>query len=212
MQSDIANAFNNIARQNFINALQDPALKPLLPLVKLTYRKPSLLFLDASFNCAPLRSEREVRQGDPLGPLLFTAGIHPALRATVAAHLEVLCLAYADDVTFLFEGNDTAAAFAHFIDRMAHLGLRHNPGICAAAWSLDRGTVEGILPPGVPVRDNGIRLLGTYLGSSASTTSFLSEQLKDMAKPLPLLEQTDPHVASLPSSPGYKTYMSYLVL
>ncbi|CAI7782024.1 unnamed protein product [Closterium sp. NIES-53] len=195
LQADIANTFNSVSRHAIATALQDPALSPLLPFVKLTYGNPSQLLLDVNFNSEPLRSERGVRQGDPLGPLLFAAGIHATLRDTATTHPDVLCLAYADDVTLLGNVADTVAAFNHFTSNLTQLGLAHNPCKCAA-WSRTAAEIDQ-LPPGVPFSQDGVQLLGSFVGPDRGAAQFLSGQLREMAKPLPLLEKADPQVASL---------------
>ncbi|CAI5983491.1 unnamed protein product [Closterium sp. NIES-64] len=81
-------------RRAVFEGLRNEALKKLIPLVRLSYGAPSSLYLDHDFGAAPLQSARGVRQGDPLGPLLFAASIHPCLIATAAAHPQVVLLAF----------------------------------------------------------------------------------------------------------------------
>ncbi|CAI7858804.1 unnamed protein product [Closterium sp. NIES-53] len=195
LQADISNAFNSISRATIADALHEPTPSPLLPLVKLTYGNPSQLLLDSNFNSAPLTSERGERQGDPLGPLLFAAGIHTTLRETAEAHPGMLCLANADDVTFLGDTARTVAAFTYFTAKLAHLGLEHNPQKCAA-WS-SSAIDAACLPPGVPFTKDGVRLLGSFVGPDSGAAQFLAGQLAEMSKPLHLLERADPQVAAL---------------
>ncbi|CAI7898726.1 unnamed protein product [Closterium sp. NIES-54] len=137
LQADLSNAFNSISREAIVAGLRGNTLEGILPLFHSSYGASSELFLDAGFNSPPISSITGVHQGDPLGPLLFAAGIHPSLAAIAAAFLTVLCLAFAHDVTFLGRVAECTAAFTHFTSSLCSMGLRHNAGKCAA-WSAVR--------------------------------------------------------------------------
>ncbi|CAI7752858.1 unnamed protein product [Closterium sp. NIES-53] len=155
LQADIANVFNSVSRHAIATVLQDPALSPVLPFVKLTYGNPSQLLLDVNFNSEPLRN----------------------------------------NVTLLGNAADTVAEFNHFTSNLTQWGLAHNPCKCAA-WSRTAAEIDQ-LPPGVPFSQDGVQLLGSFVGPDRGAAQFLSGQLREMAKPLPLLEKADPQVASL---------------
>ncbi|CAI5492179.1 unnamed protein product [Closterium sp. Naga37s-1] len=136
-----------------------------------------------------------VRQGDPLGPLLFAAGIHPSLAATAAAFPTVLCLAFADKVTFLGKVAECTAEFNHFTCSLRSMGLKHNAGKCAA-WSAVRPP-EVALPAGVPFCPNGLRVRGSFIGAPNGAAAFIRTQLQAMTTPLPQIADLDPQTTSL---------------
>ncbi|CAI7847567.1 unnamed protein product [Closterium sp. NIES-54] len=119
-QIDLANAFNAVKRAAVFEGLKGTALDFLVPLVRLSYIRPSALYLDHEFGAKPLQSTRGVRQGNPLGPMLFTASIHSCLVATEAAHPEVVLLAYVDDITVLGEAANCTAAFTQLTELLLY--------------------------------------------------------------------------------------------
>ncbi|CAI7864476.1 unnamed protein product [Closterium sp. NIES-54] len=195
LQIDLANAFNAVERRAVFEGLRNEALKALIPLVRLSYGAASSLFLDHDFGAAPLQSARGVRQGDPLGPLLFAASIHPCLVDTAASHPQVVLLAYADDITLLGDATACTAAFVHLTSALAALGLVHNPGKCAA-WSaaaIDPSSV----PPGISIAEEGLQILGSPVGTPRGCAGAVRERLAAAATPLPLLAQMDPQLSLL---------------
>ncbi|CAI7789514.1 unnamed protein product [Closterium sp. NIES-53] len=189
-------------------ALKGSQLEPLLPLVHFSYGQPSALHLDAAFSHAPLLSETGVRQGDPLGPLLFAAAMQPALKAAAEANPDVICLAYADDVTFLGDPSSCAAAFEHFTSLLAEIGLKHNPAKCGA-WS-NRSPGDFPLPEGVPLSSDGLKVLGSYVGSPRATSAFVRSSLEAMGAPLGLIERMEPQLAGLLLSRCVSRRVSFL--
>ncbi|CAI7774209.1 unnamed protein product, partial [Closterium sp. NIES-54] len=208
LQADLANAFNSVDRHAIATALKGSPLEPLLPSVQFSYGQPSTLHLDAAFDHPPLHSETRVRQGDPLGPLLFAAAMQPALKAAAEAHPEVICLAYADDVTFLGESSSCAAAFTHFTGSLAKIGLTHNPAKCGA-WS-GRTPIDSHLPEAVPPSGDGLKVLGSYIGTPTETSAFVRSSLEGMCAPLGLIERMEPQLAGLLLSRCISRRVSYL--
>ena len=68
---DMANAFNTIHRASMFAAVQRSA-SAHLPMVQWTYGDETAQHIVVAPEGAPrIMSQRRVRQGDPLGPLLF---------------------------------------------------------------------------------------------------------------------------------------------
>jgi hypothetical protein len=76
-------------------------------------------------------SARGVRQGDPLGPLLFALVLQRPLEAVAAAHPDVHPIAYADDRYLIGPGPAVTAAFHTLVQRGAAIGLTPSLHKCA---------------------------------------------------------------------------------
>ncbi|CAI5497873.1 unnamed protein product [Closterium sp. Naga37s-1] len=209
LQIDLANAFNTVERAAVFEGLKGTTLEIMVPLVRLSYGAPSALHLDHAFHTPPLQSACGVRQGDPLGPLLFAASIHPCLVAAAEAHPEVVILAYADDITLLGEAAACTRAFTHLTSALLSLGLEHNPEKCAA-WSAAHVDLAS-LPQHVPFSADGIRVLGSPIGPQPGCAAMVQERLSAAAEPLQLLSQMDPQLCLLLLTRCVSRRASYLV-
>ena len=96
---DMANAFNSIHRAAMLAAVQQSA-PALLPMVQWAYGDETPLHIvGAPEGTPPVMSQRRVRQGDPLGPLLFAFTLQPVLERVDAACEEAPLVAYLDDMS-----------------------------------------------------------------------------------------------------------------
>jgi hypothetical protein len=141
VQIDFKNAFNSVSRAVLIGAVAQHHPQ-LLPLVCWIYRQHSNLWVEgAPPDTPPILSRKGVRQGDPLGPLLFGIVLQSVLERTNAAHEESHVLALHDDVCLigsapavrLADSELTRAAGA--IGLQAHIASRPSPWSPLGAWA-----------------------------------------------------------------------------
>jgi hypothetical protein len=156
---DFANAFNTADRLDIVNSLKDHA-PSLYRLAKWAYNDASDLLIGDHV----LKSAQGVRQGDPLGPLLFSLAIRPLLSQLIA-HLgpNRLVLAYLDDIYILSKDAAALTDTFGFFDSSS-TSLKLNKRKCA---SVGLNTV----------RELGFKLLGTMVGPAAARQSFLDSKV-----------------------------------
>jgi hypothetical protein len=142
---DMENAFNRLYRWAFLEVIPDS----LIRLVNMTYCRPGRLYLrQARRIAAHLCSERGVRQGDVLGPILFALAIEHILEGA-AERFGVRCLAYLDDITVLSQSQaQVDAALAWMLAELEKIGLNENVS--------KRQTVSSLSP--LP-----IKIVGAYV-------------------------------------------------
>ncbi|CAI5488912.1 unnamed protein product, partial [Closterium sp. Naga37s-1] len=146
LQLDIENALNSVERPAFFQALSQSSLLSLLPLVRTLYDGPFRLLVDHRLGVGQIVRSRGVRQGDPLGPLLFAAAIQPTLQSTATLLPEVAIVAYADDITIVGPRDAAYDAFINVTRELTSLGLRCNIAK-SAGWEQCTGGGNEIPPP-----------------------------------------------------------------
>jgi hypothetical protein len=160
---DFSNAFNTADRKDIAEGLRQYA--PILYRAgRWAYGCTSSLVLGSPEGRHIITSAQGVRQGDPMGPLMFSLGIRSLLR-DLAATLgpDRLILAYLDDIYILSPDDQALEQTLAFFDGRQP-SIRLNPAKCKMLALED-------------IRTNGLRMLGTCVGARAAREQFLQEKI-----------------------------------
>lgn len=180
---DFRNAFNELDRDIFLNEmkLQCPAIYPYL---RQCYAAPTLLFYGEYI----LMSQNGAQQGDPCGPLVFSAAIQSVINALVSEFI----VFYLDDGTIAGTYESVLADFKTVIDQCSKIGLHINPDKCELYFcsEVDQQVVEQFNEhsPGIcivneftllgaPISDNAI---GSVFTKKLSELKLLFERLLEL--------------------------------
>jgi hypothetical protein len=172
---DLLNAFNSISR----NAIWQGIIEYCPSLGKYflwAYGRPTRLFYSDGTHVT--MSERGVRQGDPLGMLLFSIGFHSVLRTLRSRFPNLEVLAYADDVNIYTTVNDAAAVITTFEDLCKDIGLTVNKAAGKSAIFTAFANEFDAANIGV-VRD-GLEILGCPAGTHNYVQDHLEHRFRDL--------------------------------
>ena len=171
---DFVNAFNTLERTEIATAVKQHC-PTLYRASRWAYNRPTPLVLAGGQ--WTLQLEQGVRQGDPLGPLLFSVGIRPLLeRLSDSLGPQYILIAYLDDI-YILGGPDSLELAQDFFQ--------------TAQPSIQLNMAKSKLVALEDARNDGLQLLGTCLGPTEARERFLlakieaEERLMDFLTNLP---------------------------
>ncbi|KAL0205605.1 hypothetical protein P9112_000912 [Eukaryota sp. TZLM1-RC] len=174
---DFSNAFNSLSRRSIHGALLQ-YMPELMPYFQSTYSTYSNLH----FGDCILSSSSGVKQGDPLGPLLFCLTIHPILLQIQEMFPSLKMIAFMDDLVLIGDLNIVKQATVCFKELFTKIGLRLNLLKCVLLLNFPVSTiVDGIEIQAKLYSIDAIRLLGSFLGNYDEITKKLFEKLNSIS-------------------------------
>ncbi len=191
---DCSNAFNSIHRAKMLAEIySDAALQDVFPLMHKLYGTPSTLAAEIDGELIEIISSDGTRQGCVFGSLGYCVGVKKILAEAKTLWPQLHQRSFVDDITVT--GRDGAAMIECFFFLQHHLGLLHLKLNMGKTEVFGAQASEIALAIGCTVKDDGIKVVGAWIGSTTQQTAFLFRQL---AKHDPLFERlkfTRPDVA-----------------
>lgn len=168
---DLKNAFNASSRAVIAGAVARYA-PTLYKTATWAYNEPSVLVTPAGDTLA---SAEGIRQGDPLGPLLFSLGFRPTLEEIQRRLPKVILLAYLDDLYALDpdEKNPTLQKISQVFEGST------------LAINLNKSKEYSIRA----LRAGGLEALGTYIGPRDCRRAFFEQRLNTLEDILSTLRE-----------------------
>ncbi len=115
-------------------------------------------------------------QRDPLGPVLFSLGIHNILTTIQCKFQNIVVFAYLDDVILVGSSLNVLDAFVFWKQKFGNVGLQIQDKKCELYFPLP-SAVPDLLSTDIPIPHTGTKILGILIGSH----DFISNVCIDLA-------------------------------
>jgi hypothetical protein len=110
-----------------------------------------------------IESSSSIRQGDPLGGLLFTLAHYQALLKTIVQATNYVFPSLADDTHIVGPMNKIVPTFDHLLTKLALIGFRVKVSKCKF-WSPSKILLDIKIPQGYTLVIDGLHILGVLVG------------------------------------------------
>jgi hypothetical protein len=185
---DFKNAFNCVRRSSIGQAVAQH-FPQLHPFFTWSYgQETPLLTPTGALIC---NSASGVRQGDPLGPALFSLAIQHILVELHHRFPNIQIAGFLDDISLAGSHRDLFDALSVVTEEGAHIGLQVNRQKCNLLSNIEPEEPLN----GVQFSSEGIILLGTPIGTTEYVDSSTHTLFEDMLSPVPSIQEFSLDVA-----------------
>ncbi|KAL0214021.1 hypothetical protein P9112_006205 [Eukaryota sp. TZLM1-RC] len=158
---DFKNAFNSVKREAIFDVIKSD-FPELSSFFYHFYGKES----DLISNSFGLKSSSGVKQGDPLGPLLFCLAIHKTLNIIKQKYPSIKIVAYMDDISLIGSFDLLELVAQEIADSYENIGLHLNASKCLLIGSSAQDLViNDSIVPFTNYSSDAFKLLGCWLGN-----------------------------------------------
>ncbi|KAL0226349.1 hypothetical protein P9112_013673 [Eukaryota sp. TZLM1-RC] len=184
---DFKNAFNSVKREAIFEVIKSD-FPELSSFFYHFYGKES----DLIFNSFGLKSSSGVKQGDPLGPLLFCLAIHKTLNIIKQKYPSIKIVAYMDDISLIGSFDLLELVAQEIADSYENIGLHLNASKCLLIGSSAQDLViNDSIVPFTNYSSDAFKFLGCWLGNVPQIQNELQVILEKMKIELDSISSLD---------------------
>ncbi|KAL0205851.1 hypothetical protein P9112_001158 [Eukaryota sp. TZLM1-RC] len=144
------------------------------------------------FDSFTLESSSGVKQGDPLGPLLFCLAIHNIIKMTQQDFPDLRIVAYMDDISIIGSFESISRVSEDIAAKYKEIGLALNPSKCLLIGREKQYLmIGGAQIPFINYDQQAFKFLGCWLGNLDEIYSQLNNLLEKFDKDLSFIAECD---------------------